>query len=133
MVGLMKPADCFVLRIVESDEAGPEGCDGAGAADDHGLAIDADDVAGGGVGVASDVRHAAAAGGAGGFGDIGTGLPGGQREDVADAAAGCSFAVGELVPDDFGGDGGAGALSLVPPQARTCGLEAGKSTWFCRR
>ena len=43
--------------------------------------------------------------------DFGAGLPGGQREEVADAAAGCS-AVGELVPDDLGGDGGAAALEF---------------------
>ncbi len=34
----------------------------------------------------------------------------GRGEDVADAAAGCAFVVGELVPDDLGGDGGAAAL-----------------------
>ena len=44
-----------------------------------------------------------------GLGDVGVGLPGGQREDVADAAAGGAFVVGELVPDDLGGDGGAAA------------------------
>ncbi len=47
-----------------------------------------------------------------GLGTPGAGLPGGQREEVADAAAGCAFVVGELVPDDLGGDGGAAALEF---------------------
>src|SRR5882757_6665198 len=110
--GLDEAGGLAVLRVGDGDEAGPEGGDGAGAADDHVLAVDADDVAGGGVGVAGDVGNAAAAGGLGGLGNAGAGLPGGEREDVADAAAGCAFVVGEFVPDDFGGDGGAAALEF---------------------
>src|SRR5216683_1568109 len=107
--GLDEAGGLAVLCVGDGDEAGPERRDGAGAADDHVFAVDADGVAGGGVGVARDVWNAAAADGVGGLGDAGAGLPGGQREDVADAAAGCAFVVGELVPDDLGGDGGAAA------------------------
>ena len=108
----MKPAVVPFCCVGERDEAGPERRDGAGAADDHGFAVDADGVAGGGVGVAGDVGNAAAAGAAGGLGDIGVSLPGGQREDVADAAAGGAFVVGQLVPDHLGDDGGAVGVEL---------------------
>ena len=121
----MKPADCAVLLVVECDEASPEGSYGAGAADDDGPAVDADLVAGGGVGVAGDVGDATAAGWVGGCGDLGAGLPGGQGEDVADAAAGGS-AVGESVPDGFGGDGGAAALEVGATAAEDVGAGGGE-------
>ncbi len=53
--GLDEAGGLAILRVGDGDEAGPEWSDGTGAADDHVLAVDADDVAGGGIGVAGDV------------------------------------------------------------------------------
>src|SRR5882757_1746766 len=124
--GLDEASGLAVLGVGDGDEAGPEGGDGAGAADDHILAVDADDVAGGGVGVAGDVGNAAAAGGFGGLGNAGAGLPGGEREDVTDAASGCAFVVGKLVPDDLGGDGGAAAEKFGSTAGEDVGAGGGE-------
>ncbi|WP_433965845.1 hypothetical protein [Tunturiibacter gelidiferens] len=50
--GLYEAGGGSILCVGYGDEAGPERRYGAGAADGQGLAVDADDVAGGGVGVA---------------------------------------------------------------------------------
>ena len=103
--GLEQAGGGLVLGVRQGDEAGPERRDGAGAAaDDQGLAIDADGVAGFGVSVAGDIRDAAAGEGAG-EGDLGAGLPGGQWEDGADAAAGSAVIGGGVVPDSLRSDG----------------------------
>ena len=100
----MKPRYCRFARW-RLRWAGPERGDGAGAADDHVFAVDANGVAGGGVGVSADIGDAAATAGGCRRWDVGAGLPCWQWEEVADAAAGGSLVIGEFVPNDLGGDG----------------------------
>ena len=96
------------------------------------LAVDADGVAGGGVGVAGDIGNAAATGwlvGSGTFAfacQVGSGKTLLTPPPVAPSLLAGSFQTTSEVmvvplPE-----------SLVPPQARTCGLEAGKSTLLRR-
>ena len=63
--GLEEAGGGLVLGVVEGDKACPQRSYGAGAADDHGLAIDTHVVSGGGVSVAADVGDAAAGKGPG--------------------------------------------------------------------
>ncbi len=114
------------MGVGDGDQAGPERRNGAGAANGERLAIDADSVSGGGVGIACNVGNAAAAGGCVGGRDIAAGLPRGQRELVADAAAGCAIVRGSLVPDDLRADDGAGCLELGAAAAEHMGTRAGE-------
>ena len=52
---------CAELLIGNRDESGPERSHGAGAANDHRLAIDANSVSGGWVGITGDIGNASPA------------------------------------------------------------------------
>ncbi len=93
-----------VGRVGKRDEAGPERSDGAGAANHRALTVDADDVAGGGVGIAGNVGQATAAGAPRRGGYVGVGLPAGFGEEGGDAAAGGALIRGEFVPHRLAGD-----------------------------
>ncbi len=57
--GLEKSGGGFVLRVVQGDQASPGRGDGRGAYDDQGLSVDADRIAGGGIGIVGHAGHAA--------------------------------------------------------------------------
>jgi len=98
-------ADIFPQRLIDPrEQAGPERRYGAGSTDDGGASIYDDVVAGLGVRVSGDVRHAAADKTAGRFRHAGLLLIGWKGKKSADSAAGCAFASGKLVPGNFSGD-----------------------------
>jgi len=63
-----------------------------------------------------------------GSGHVCGGLIGGFGEKLTDATAGRAFLICHFVPDGFALYLLLTAVSLVPPQARANGLDAGKST-----
>src|ERR1700683_594459 len=98
-------AALFYQRLIDPrGQAGPEWRYGAGSADDGGASIHDDVVAGLGVRVSGDVRHAAADKTAGRFRHAGLLLIRWKGKKSADSAAGCAFAAGKLVPGYFSGD-----------------------------
>src|SRR6202167_1009936 len=95
-------ADIFSQRLIgPREQAGPEWRYGAGSADDGGASIYDDVVAGLGVRVSGDVRHAAADKTAGRFRHAGLLLIRWNGKKSADSPAGCAFAAGKLVPGNF--------------------------------
>ena len=102
--GLNKTSGFAVLLIGHSNDASPQRSNGTRAADYEGLPVNADDIAAGGVSVAGNVWNAATPSGVRRFGDFRIGLPGWQREDVADASAGrATLWLG--IPDSLSRDG----------------------------
>jgi hypothetical protein len=90
-----------VLLICDGNESGPQRSNGARAADHEGFPVNPNDVASGRISVACNVWNTATAPGIRGLRDFGTGLPGWQREDVADTSSGrASIWLG--IPDSFG-------------------------------
>ena len=95
-------ADIFSQRLIDPrEQAGPEWRYGAGSADDGGASVHDDVVAGLGVRVAGDVRHAAADKTAGRFRHAGLLLIRWKGKKSANSAAGCALAAGKLVPGNF--------------------------------
>jgi len=101
---LDKTSGFAVLLVGNSDESSPQRSNGTRATDHEALPVDADDIAAGRVRITSNVGNAATSCGGGGFGDFRAGLPVRQREDVANASAGCA-ALRLAIPDSLSRDG----------------------------
>src|SRR5215813_12442008 len=114
-----------ILPVGDGNQPGPKRGDGACASDHHVAAIDADDIARRGIGVAGDVGKATASGHQVGFRNIRAGLPDRQREDIADAATGRTT-LRHFIPHGFLRDLRAAALQVGAATGQNVRAGAGK-------
>ena len=126
-VGLTNPAATLFLAFGQRNQPRPQRSHRAGPADDHRLPIDSNRISGRWIGVARHVRHSASAAGTDGAGTLELLCMSGAQTRTH-AAAGCAFVCRSFIPHHFARNRRTGAGQLVPPQPRTCGLDAGKST-----